>query len=374
MRVVLTRRESLEAPDGVSIFIVSLAQALCELGHEVKIVVGCLSSHSEYQRFLAPRLDLPIYALSDTRLSGFASAAAWLRGKRIIDQFSPDLVIHNEAVPLPLRGTVVQVVHDLQRRQGPLAPLWRMVRRFSDRRSDYVVATTSELREELVRDLGIPADKIPLIPKCIDRRAYRYTRLAMRERAILHAGTSPYEDPGATIGAFGALDDPSARLYVVGPVTTETRAAVDALQPRLRDRVDLMGAVGGDTLRNLHSQVRVAAFPKHYTVPVASATVMEAMATGTPIVGSQSISRDVLVHGVNGIVADTEPTAMAAAFRVLLNDDKSWMRLSVGARRMVKRFDAVTVAEEYIRLASASLPRPDCDGSRAQPPAAPARS
>jgi len=38
MRVVLTRRESLESPDGVSIFMVSLAQALLELQHEVKIV------------------------------------------------------------------------------------------------------------------------------------------------------------------------------------------------------------------------------------------------------------------------------------------------------------------------------------------------
>ena len=127
MRVVLTRRKSLESPDGVSIFIVSLAQALCELGHEVKIIVGYLSNHSEYQRLLAPRLDLPIFALSSVPLSGFASAVAWLRAKRIIDQFAPDLVIHSEAVPLPLRGTIVQVVHDLQRRHGPLSPLWRMI-------------------------------------------------------------------------------------------------------------------------------------------------------------------------------------------------------------------------------------------------------
>jgi len=363
MRVVLTRRESIESPDGVSIFIVSLAQALCELGHEVKVIVGHLRSHSEYQRLLAPRLDLPIIALSNTPVSGFGSVIVWLHAKRIIDRFAPDLVIHSEAVPLQLRGTSIQVVHDLQRRQGPLAPLWRIIRRFTAKRNDYVVATTSELREELVRELGLSADSIPLIPKCIDRQAYRSSKLTARERAIVHAGTSPYEDPGATIRAFGVLDDPSVRLYVVGALTAPTREAIDALPLRLRDRVELLGEVAGDVRRRLHSQVRVAAFPKHYTVPVASATVMEAIATGTPIIGSETLSRDVLVDGVNGIVVGTEPKGMAAAFKRLLNDDKLWTRLSAGASRMVKRFDAVVVAAEYIQLASGSLLSPAPNGA-----------
>jgi len=47
MRVVLTRREPLDTPDGINIFIVSLAQALSDLDHEVKIVVGSLQSHAE---------------------------------------------------------------------------------------------------------------------------------------------------------------------------------------------------------------------------------------------------------------------------------------------------------------------------------------
>src|SRR5712691_8827334 len=136
MRVVLTRREALDSPDGVSIFIVSLAQALCELNHEVKIIVGCLQSQAEYERLLAPRLDLPILALSRTPLSGLASVVAWSRAKWVIDRFAPDLVIHSEAVPLPLRGIIVQVVHDLEPRRGRLAPLWRAIRRFSVRRSD----------------------------------------------------------------------------------------------------------------------------------------------------------------------------------------------------------------------------------------------
>lgn len=352
MRIVLTRREALDEPDGVSIFIVSLAQALSELNHEVRIVVGCLRDEAEYRRLLGPRIDLPITALSRKPLTGPAALAAWLRGKSVIDRFAPDLIIHNEAVPLPFRGTTVQVVHDLEPRSGQFAPLWRSIRRYALRHCDRLVATTRELRDELVRDLGFAADRIALIPKCIDRQAYRKIPLSARERAILHAGTLPYKDPAATIRAFGALADPSVTLYITGPVTTPTRAALDGLTPPLRSRVILLGDADGETVRNLHGRVRVAAFPTRYTIPVASATVMEAVAAGTPVVGSPRISGDLLADGVNGLVVASEPDTIAAALRSVLNDDRLWMRLSDGAGRLVGRFDSLWIAGEYLELAA----------------------
>jgi glycosyltransferase involved in cell wall biosynthesis len=357
MRIVLTRREALESPDGVNIFMIALGQALTDLNHDVQLVVGSLQSLVEYRRRLAPRVDLPIVALSPTPLKGLASAAAWLRAKRIVDRFNPDLVIHSETVPLPLRGTIIQVVHDLQPRSGRLAPVWGSIRRFSTKRCDYIVATTTELRDELVRDLGVPPHQLIIIPKCIDLQAYKRTDLSSRERAILHAGTLPYKRPETTIRAFGVLDDPSVQLYVAGDITAPTREAVDALPYRLRRQVTLLGDVDGQTLRRLHGQVRIAAFPTSYAIPVASATVMEAIASGTPILGSPQLSGDVLVDGVNGLVVDTNPSAMVIALRAVLNDDALWSRLSQGACRIAERFDATRVARQYIELALAKRSR-----------------
>jgi glycosyltransferase involved in cell wall biosynthesis len=354
MRIVLTRREALDSPDGVNIFMVALGQGLADLGHEVKLVVGSLRSEAEYRRLLAPRLDLAIVSLSSTPLTGLSSVVAWLRAKQAIDRFRPDLVIHSESVPLPFHGTVVQAVHDLEPRKGRLAPIWRSIRRFSTRRSHYVVATTTELRDELVRDLGIPAHQLMVIPKCIDPQAYQGVSASVRERAILHSGTLPYKDPGATIRAFGALDDPSVGLYVGGDVTRPVQEAVNALPDRLRRRVTLLGDVDGRALRALHGRVRVAAFPTRYTIPVASATVMEAVASRTPIVGSARLSRDVLADGVNGLVVDTTPSAMAPALRSVLNDDALWSKLSQGAAQIAQRFDAARVARQYVELACAT--------------------
>jgi glycosyltransferase involved in cell wall biosynthesis len=81
-------------------------------------------------------------------------------------------------------------------------------------------------------------------------------------------------------------------LYVKGDITGPTREAVDVLSNRLRERVILLGRADGLTVRKLHGQVRVAAFPTRYEIPVASATVMEAVASGTPLVGSSRLSRD----------------------------------------------------------------------------------
>lgn len=351
MRIILTRREALDSPDGVSIFIVALAQALLDLGHQVQIVVGAFESRAKFQRLLSPRLELSIIGLSRTRLTGLASVAAWLPAIGIINRFRPDLVIHSETVPLPLHGTIVQIVHDLERRTGTLASVWRTIRRMSTRRCHYVVASTTELQEELVRDLGLPRDQILRIPKCIDRQSYVSRGLADRERAILHSGTSPYKMPEATIRAFGALNDRSVRLYVTGDITTRVKEAVDALPEPIRARVVLLGMAEGAYVRELLSRVRVAAFPTRYTVPVASATVMEAVATSTPIVGSSRLSRDVLADGVNGLVVETQEEAMATALKAVLDDDDLWLRLSAGARQRARQFEADSVAKQYLELA-----------------------
>src|SRR3954452_14100056 len=102
MRVVLTRREPLDSPDGVSIFIVSLAQALCDLGHGIEIVAGSCQE-AEFRRLLAPRIDLPILALSRTTPTGPASIAAWLRAKWAIDHFGPPALPGSLRHPLKRR-------------------------------------------------------------------------------------------------------------------------------------------------------------------------------------------------------------------------------------------------------------------------------
>jgi glycosyltransferase involved in cell wall biosynthesis len=351
MRVVLTRREAFDYPDGINIFIVSLAQALVDQGHDVLIVAGSMESRDEYERLLRPRRDLSIVALRRRPPGRLRSAMAWLDGKRAIERFEPDLVIENEAVPVSLPGTVVQVIHDLERRSEVLAPLWRDIRRFITRRSDHIVATTPELQSELIGDLDVPAEKIALIPKCIERQAYRPVAREGRMRAILHAGTEPYKQPEATIRAFGMLGDSSVDLYLTGVITDAVKHALLTLPRRLRERVTLMGVASGDVVRRLHGEVLIDAFPTRYAVPVGSATVMEALASGTPIVSSARLSQILIDHDVNGLIAEPTDIALAGAFKTILDDGARWDRMSEAALRMAQQFDSASIARQYVQLA-----------------------
>jgi glycosyltransferase involved in cell wall biosynthesis len=211
-----------------------------------------------------------------------------------------------------------------------------------------------------------------LIPKCIDRTLYNRQPLASRERAILHAGTLPYKNPVASVRAFAALNDQTVRLYITGEVTAPLKQALDALPKHLRACVTLMGEADGQTVRALHGRVRIASFPTWYAVPVASATVMEAVAAGTPIVGSSSLSRDVLTDGVNGLVVGTRPEDMAASFRSVLDQDLLWSRLSDGAGQLIERFDAHRVAKQYLALVPVHQRQPAQLNIRQDPGARPA--
>jgi len=358
MRVILTRREPLDSADGVNIFIVALAQALSDQNHEVWIVVGALGSELQFRRLHSPRLDLNVTVLSDTPLQGAASLAAWLRGKRIIDRLKPDLIINNEAIPFPFAATTVHVVHDLEPRPGALAPVWRSIRRYSMRRSNHVVATTTELQLAVLKEIGVSPDRVKIIPKCVDLSLYNSRGFVERERAILHSGTDLYKNPAATIGAFGLMADPTITLYLEGEITESVRIALQALPSHIRDRAIPLGKLDGVARRRLYRRVRVASFPTQYRgPPVASATVMESIASGTPIVGSSRVSRDVLAHGTNGLVVPSETPQCEFALRLgeIINDDALWTKLSTGALRVASRFSAPIIADRYIELAKQPL-------------------
>jgi glycosyltransferase involved in cell wall biosynthesis len=137
-------------------------------------------------------------------------------------------------------------------------------------------------------------------------------------------------------------------LYVEGAVDEPLRAQVAALPAATRSRIELIGELPAAQLRALLGSVRFASFPTRYTVPTASATVVEAIAAATPIVGSTALSADVLQHGRNGL-ACRDDDELASAFAQLLSDGP-WDAMSQGAREMAPRFSATTVARRYVSL------------------------
>ena len=92
--------------------------------------------------------------------------------------------------------------------------------------------------------------------------------------------------------------------------------------------------------------------PSIYRVPVLSPTVLESLASGTPVVaGSTGISNDLVIDGYNGFrVYPTDYKEIARKILMLITDNILWKQLSANARSMATNFDASVVAKKYIKL------------------------
>ena len=354
MHLAITRRAPLDTPDGINISIFALGDALVAAGHQVSYVCATESDPDELRRLYGINFTPDVVALSSRR--GWDGdyrrlVMPWVRhGRRAISRLRPDYTIINGALPVPLPGRSCVVSHDLERRMaGVIRTLYKRV---TYALADDIVATCTEVRDLLALELRRPPATIGIIPTCFDLTGYRGLPLAERECAILHMGTVAYKNPAATLAAFAALETP-ARLYLTGRVDDALRALIDTLPGSVRDRIELSGFVDAVELRDLLGRVRLVSVPSVYSVPVASPSVIEPFASATPVVAGDSISRDVLVDGVNGaVVPGAEPLAMARRMDELLGDDDRWARLSAAALERSRTFNAPAVARRYLELAA----------------------
>ncbi len=351
MRIVLTKRAPFSVPDGISHFLFSLANELGDLGHEV---IGLTTREPSPNRvselFRYPNLPA-IRSLTETDGKGYGfEFGTWLkRGSQVLTELQPDLVLVNGAVPCRYSCPSVTIAHDVDRRSlGSWDWSRRIYKAITYRATDHLVTTCSELVNEVATDALFPASKIKVIPTCITPELYRPRPISERRPAIVHIGMQEYKNPLASIRAFLPFAD-RARLIVVGRIYPEIQTFIGSLSSSQRSSIELPGIVSDEALKDYLETARAISVPSIYKAPVASPTVLEAFATHTPVVGSSSISRDLLTPGVNGFLADEE-LGRQDAFDQLLSDDLLWCMLSEGAAAAVKRFSASRVAEQYLKL------------------------
>jgi glycosyltransferase involved in cell wall biosynthesis len=354
MNIVMTRREALDVPDGINIFLFSLADALQENGHRVTMVATAATDTGKLQDYFAPRRMPQIVSLGTHTETKYRKALfTWVtKGSQALQKLSPDLIVVNGVVPIRLPGLTCAVSHDIEKRF--MHPILRdTYKRWCYAQTDITVATCTEVRSALSSDLGRREQEIAVIPTCVRLDNYKPKPIEQREDAILHLGTAVYKNPIATLRAFARIARPGRKLYLTGKVTPEVQEFLRQMPAAARECVETPGYVAWDRLADLLASVKVISVPSVYNVPVASPTVIEAFASATPVVGTTSISRQVLQHERNGYVCDpANATQLAAAFERLLNDRSIWRALSEHASTTSRLFCCRRVAQMYVDLAN----------------------
>lgn len=224
--------------------------------------------------------------------------------------------------------------------------------------ADAVIAPSRELVEATVA-CGYPESATFYVPNGVDPTAFRPDGAA-RARAcaalrldeslpIVLCARRPVEKNGVHhfVRALEQLAATGRRLSVVFaglspepqpdelPYTAALRTAVQALPECVHRR--LLGGVPNEAMPELQAAADVGVLPS--LVEATSIAGLEAMACGTPLVGTRvggipEIVRD----GVTGrLVAPADPAALATALEELLADAERRSAMGAAARAMVER-------------------------------------
>lgn len=254
-------------------------------------------------------------------------------------------------------AALIHVEHDRFSLAGPRAG--RMLRALAPfcRR---VVAVGDELREFLVRDLGLSDRRTTVIRNGVDPDQYspvvRRTRealgLPLDGRLIGHvARLSEEKDQGALLRAFSGVlrSYPDARLVLVGDGPCRTELEQIARTLGIGARVHFLGARGDVDEILPHLDMFVFCSVRE-GLPLA---VLEAMACARPVVATAvGDVPGIVQHQITGLtLAPGDAGALGACMETMLADPEGARAMGHAARRLVaERYGFAATVARYREL------------------------
>jgi glycosyltransferase involved in cell wall biosynthesis len=220
----------------------------------------------------------------------------------------------------------------------------------SARRAELVLTDSEWSAAEIHRLLDIPLSKIRIVPLGVhdrffqpvpdeDLRRVRETS-SLPPEFILYLGTiEPRKNLVTLVEALAFLWKQNVKipLVIAGRFGWKIRSLMDRIDELgIRDAVHFPGFVDDADLPALYRSATVFAYPSKYEgfgLPV-----LEAMASGRPVVALNRTSIPEVAGDSAVLVNENSPKALAAALRNLLEDTEKRERLGNDARKRARLF------------------------------------
>ena len=286
--------------------------------------------------------------------------AEWVAGEqlllpRLAARAGVDL-LHSLANTSPARGRFRRVVtvHDLIHRIHPeahfgaAAKAMGLLVRLAVARADRVIAPSTSTRDDLVRLLGTPADKVDVVlqghgdaPATAGDAAGTRARLELGERPIVLSLSAmrPHKNLPRLLEALAAIAAERRPLLVLPGYATGHGEELGrrAEELGLEGDVRFPGWVSAEDLEGLYAAASVFVFPSLYEG--FGAPVVEAMARGVPVACSPRGSLAEVAGDAARFFDPERPTEIAAAIEALLADPAERERLRVAGLARAARFN-----------------------------------
>jgi len=198
--------------------------------------------------------------------------------------------------------------------------LQRLKERFTFRKATRIIATTVRIRDKIAADYSIAPSRIAVLPNYVDqelfnpgtRRRFNSNTADKPLTIVTTSRLSPEKNIDLLIKA--AAECGNVRLIVIGdgPMSADLRN--DAA--RLGVSASFPGIVRNESLPGFYADADAFALVSQYEGHPKS--LIEAMSCGLPVIGSRVRGiADLIEDGTNGLLAEPDPTSIAAAIEKL---------------------------------------------------------
>lgn len=273
-------------------------------------------------------------------------------------KFAGDLIWERLVSSAPAATWQSLRYHELVESRGR-ARLLRAAQRYAFRGFTRIWATSRFQRDAMIRHYDVDPAKIHLMPNYVELKAAPVPRRQRGGPLVLAtvARFARWKRLDLTLSAFAQLGDLDVRLRIAGgendPLAAELHAHARALG--VEDRVDFLGSLRGDALRDLLDTSHLFVSSTEYE-PFGIVFV-EAMARGLPVVATETGGiPDVVRHGETGLLVPPRDTrAMAMAMRTLALDDDAREQMAGRAAKHASSFSLRENIGELILLYEAAI-------------------
>jgi L-malate glycosyltransferase len=364
---------TLEGMGGSERVVYDLARKLDRTAFKV-IIIGF--SDGPIRR-LYEEMGVPIFALSKKKKSKLGLVRDI---RRILIQEQVDLVNPHHFGPFLYAslaraglGTKMIYTEHSQWQLEELTLVEKAINRILLAKADAIIAISGQIRDYYLKKLFLKPQKVHLISNGIDlefiaggdgiglRRSFG---IKQQERVIgIVANLRPEKNHRLLLSAFSQMtkERDGIRLLIVGADCMEGEVQRFAGQTGVGDKILFLGR--RDDIRDLLSIIDVFCLPSiHEGLPL---TILEAMAAGVPVVGSDVMGiNEVITHGSNGLLFPAgNEEKLAETLTQIITDESMRDRLSSVGRDFVGHNYALNdKVNQYERLFSwlcspSALPR-----------------
>jgi glycosyltransferase involved in cell wall biosynthesis len=243
---------------------------------------------------------------------------------RALRRLRPDLAHFLYAIPPGYRGTSVLTIHDLSFEHLPdvMGPKDRLLFKTqvprSARRAERVLTGSEWTKRDLVERYGLSEERIVITPYGVDLVFQPDGPRVDGHYALFVGAIQPRKDALTAVEAL-ALVNSDLRLKLIGPEKRGAgRVRETVARLGLGRRVDWRGHVDLAELATLYRGAAVLVFPSRYEG--FGFPVLEAMASGTPVVATTAGAIPEVAGDAAVLVEPGNPVAMAGGIERALSD------------------------------------------------------